>query len=207
MTNDDRELNFRQLTKGPPMTTDDTPRIYIADLAAYNAGRLRGAWVDADQDPEGMIEDWNVACGAMPEEYAIHDYEGFGKIKLAEFTGLDTVSQLASLIAEHGEAFTAWYEYEERPVDDNLGQQFLDEYVGTYENERDFAMSLADDTGCIETAIGSVALNGRDEEIINSYLDWHRVAQDLLIDSYYAVTSSDGVGWLRRYMIFVFRRI
>ena len=32
--------------------TDLTPRIYVACLASYNAGKLVGQWVDADQDPE-----------------------------------------------------------------------------------------------------------------------------------------------------------
>jgi len=29
-------------------------QIYIADLAAYNAGRLRGRWIDANQTPDEL---------------------------------------------------------------------------------------------------------------------------------------------------------
>ena len=36
------------------MSQPITPRIYVADLAAYNAGRLHGVWIDATQDVEAM---------------------------------------------------------------------------------------------------------------------------------------------------------
>jgi len=176
------------------------PRIYIADLGAYNAGNLHGCWVDANQEPDEMLTDWETECGPVPDEYAIHDYEGFGKIKISEYADLATVSRLASLSAAYDEAFTVWYAEEEHPVNDELENLFLEEYVGTYDSEKDFAMSLADDNGAIVTAIGSVELHGRDAEIINAYLDWDAIARDLLIDGFYAVKSSD-------YRIFVFRRI
>jgi len=35
-------------------TATDTPRIYVACLAAYNAGKLHGEWIDADQDAEAI---------------------------------------------------------------------------------------------------------------------------------------------------------
>lgn len=36
-------------------TTKDTERrIYVADLAAYNAGTLHGVWIDADQDADAI---------------------------------------------------------------------------------------------------------------------------------------------------------
>ncbi|MDH3664701.1 MAG: antirestriction protein ArdA [Alphaproteobacteria bacterium] len=28
----------------------DTPRIYVTDLAAFNAGALRGIWIDATRE-------------------------------------------------------------------------------------------------------------------------------------------------------------
>src|SRR5436189_4774564 len=64
----------------------ETPRIYAATLSDYNAGRLHGAWIDADQDPEELQAeiDAMLAKSAEPvaEEWAIHDYEGFGLFKV-----------------------------------------------------------------------------------------------------------------------------
>jgi len=35
-------------------TTTDTPRIYVACLAAYNSGKLHGEWIDASQTAEDI---------------------------------------------------------------------------------------------------------------------------------------------------------
>ncbi len=56
-------------------------RIYVADLAAYNNGKLLGVWIDATQDPDDIQEQIyemlvNSSEG-FSEEYAIHDNEGF----------------------------------------------------------------------------------------------------------------------------------
>src|SRR5579884_2064992 len=76
-----------------------TPRIYVASLTDYNAGRLYGAWLDAAQDADELHDAVARMLHASPEpvaeEYAIHDYEGFGPLRLDEFTDLDTVSRLA----------------------------------------------------------------------------------------------------------------
>ena len=65
--------------------TTEKPRIYVACLAAYNNGYLHGAWVDATQDAWAI---WGVVqkmLAASPvadaEEWAIHDHEGFGRLR------------------------------------------------------------------------------------------------------------------------------
>ena len=39
------------------------------------------------------------------EEWAIHDYEGFGEMRLSEWESFERVSAIAAGIAEHGAAF------------------------------------------------------------------------------------------------------
>ena len=57
-------------------------RIYEADLAAYNNGKLHGVWINVSDDLDGIHEQINAMLAESPEgfaeEYAIHDYEGFG---------------------------------------------------------------------------------------------------------------------------------
>ena len=56
------------------------PRIYVASLSDYNAGRLLGRWIDADLEAEAN----NAEISAMlaesreypAEARALHDYEG-----------------------------------------------------------------------------------------------------------------------------------
>jgi len=35
----------------------ETPRIYVASLADYNAGRLHGCWIDADQSADAIRDE------------------------------------------------------------------------------------------------------------------------------------------------------
>ena len=67
-------------------------RIYVADLAAYNAGILHGVWIDATLELDVIQEQVNTMLTASPEEgaeeYAIHDYEGFDGYNLSEYEGL-----------------------------------------------------------------------------------------------------------------------
>jgi len=58
-------------------------KIYVACLAAYNNGYLHGEWIDATQELSDIYDQVNAMLKASPveeeaEEYAIHDYEGFG---------------------------------------------------------------------------------------------------------------------------------
>ena len=54
----------------------ETINIYVADLAAYNNGKLHGVWIDATQDLDGIQEQINQMLADSPEgfaeEYAIH---------------------------------------------------------------------------------------------------------------------------------------
>ena len=66
----------------------DTPRIYVACLAAYNGGRLHGEWIDADQSADDIGEAIKQMLSRSPEpcaeEWAIHDHENFQGIELGE---------------------------------------------------------------------------------------------------------------------------
>ena len=68
--------------QSPEQEPRQSPRIYVASLADYNEGRLYGAWIDAAQDPDdlGKAVEQMLAAAPSPcaEEWAIHDYEGFG---------------------------------------------------------------------------------------------------------------------------------
>lgn len=59
------------------MNATDTPRVYIACLAAYNSGKLHGRWIDADQDADDIRREVAEMLKASPEpnaeEWAIHD--------------------------------------------------------------------------------------------------------------------------------------
>ncbi len=132
-----------------------TPRIYVACLAAYNNGHLHGEWIDADQSPDELHEAIQQMLAASPEpgaeEWAIHDYEGFGALRLSEWESFERISAIATGIAEHGEAFAAWmsYDSERDPVDTAA---FVDAYRGEWDSLRDYAENYADDIGLYDMA-------------------------------------------------------
>jgi antirestriction protein len=132
-----------------------TPRIYVACLAAYNNGILHGQWIDADQSAYELHDAIQQVLTASPqpgaEEWAIHDYDGFGSLRLGEYESLERVAAIAAGIAEHGEAFTAWFSYDQSrdPVDTSA---FEDAYLGEWASLRAYAEDYAESTGLYDAA-------------------------------------------------------
>ncbi|PMY95039.1 antirestriction protein ArdA, partial [Pseudomonas sp. FW305-124] len=81
--------------------------------ASYNAGTLFGKWIDANQTAEEIHADISAMLRGSPEagaeEWAVHDYEGFGEISLSEWPDISRVSAIARLLEDHGDAFSLWY--------------------------------------------------------------------------------------------------
>jgi antirestriction protein len=132
-----------------------TPRIYVACLAAYNNGGLHGEWIDADQSADELHEAVQRMLAASPEpgaeEWAIHDYEGFGELRLSEWESFERVSAIAAGIAEHGDAFSAWLSYDESQDVTDM-QSFEDAYRGEWDSLRAYAEDYAESTGMYDAA-------------------------------------------------------
>lgn len=140
-----------QLVHRPTLAlVTDTPRIYVACLAAYNAGRLHGTWLDVGDDV-GLLQDGvNAMLARSPEpdaeEWAIHDYEGFASNSLSEHTGLEQVIELAAFTTEHGEIGARVLDHFGGDIDD--ASKALDEsYAGRHDSLESFAKNLLDETG------------------------------------------------------------
>jgi antirestriction protein len=119
----------------------DTPRIYVACLAAYNNGRLHGTWIDIEGDANTVYEEIQAMLADSPipgaEEWAIHDYEGFHSIRLSEYSGIDEVCDLVALVREHGALGAAIYGYY---GDLDEAKTALEErYCGKYDSLADYA--------------------------------------------------------------------
>lgn len=160
--------------------TDQTPRIYVACLSAYNNGKLHGAWIDCDQDAEAIWDEINVMLKNSPEpdaeEWAIHDSENWQGIEIGEYERIERVAELAELLEEHGKAFAAYYQdYGDYATEED----FSDRYLGQYESEEDFVYEQWKDIG---------RLNQLENLGINEcWIDWEAIARDWFIDSYHSV--------------------
>jgi len=137
------------------------PRIYVASLSDYNAGRLHGSWLEAAQDGEALLAGISEMLAASPEpiaeEWAIHDYEGFGSVRLSEYENVETVSRLALGIEEHGPAFAAWAG--SMGTEESLLERFEDCYLGQWESTAAYAEDLVADLG-LDEALEKVVPDG-----------------------------------------------
>ena len=127
------------------MATTIQPRVYAACLAAYNNGILHGEWIDADQDADDIHAEIQAMLKRSPikgaEEWAFHDHEYMGQI--SEYESVEHVSEIGQAIAEHGEAFIAFRNYEDA---DATADDFQERYQGEM-SEEDFAEHYVSEFG------------------------------------------------------------
>lgn len=137
--------------KGQETEPRPSPAIYVASLADYNNGILHGKWIDAARDPDEIQADINdiLDSSRQPdaEEWAIHDYEQFGRWRVGEYDAIERVSRTAKGIAEHGYAFSAWADvFDGEPASFDL-DSFHEAYLGHYDSVEAYVEQLADDLG------------------------------------------------------------
>lgn len=162
--------------------SNETPKIYVACLAAYNNGHLHGQWIDATQGADAIYQAIRKTLQASPmpsaEEWAIHDYEGFGSVRLSEWEAIERVAQLAEFIAEHSElgcALLARYDGKLDAARDTLA----DYYIGCYQSLADYVQETLEET----TNIPSHLVN---------YIDYEAMAHDILLNGDVFIVTIDG---------------
>lgn len=132
------------------MSRDYHPRIYVASLSDYNAGRLHGVWIVLSDGIDARWRTIEAMLAASPEpgaeEWAIHDYEDFGPIRLHEYENLETVTKLAQGIARYGEAYAAFADHLGSRSWDEL-DRFEEAFQGTFTDLRHYADDLLDSLG------------------------------------------------------------
>ncbi len=148
-----------------------TPRIYVACLAAYNAGKLHGRWMPCD-DVDTLQDSIKTMLEASPEpdaeEWAIHDYEGFGSASLSEYQSLETVTAMAEFIQAHGSLASELLAHFGGDLEE-AQQAMEDQYAGCYASLEDFTASLTEETGELEQV----------PQHIRGYIDYAAMARDM----------------------------
>ena len=153
-----------------------TPRIYVASLSDYNAGTLHGRWIEADQ----AAADIHAEIAAMlaeskepgAEEWAIHDYEGFGGLALSEYESIDRVAEVAPLLIEHGDWFG-------KLVEHFGGLDYLEDaknciesnYYGVYDSLTEYVEQFLDE--CYGDALKGLP------DLIRHHIDYDGIARDM----------------------------
>ena len=172
----------------------DTPRVYIASLSDYNAGRLHGKWFDVTDFADGddlyaAVKEQVLDTSPEPiaEEWAIHDYEGFGDYRISEYESFDAVVDLANAIEEHGPQFIAYIAHVGGL---EYAENFEEAYCGQWDSEQDYAEELVDDLGYLA-----------DQDFLATYFDYEKFTRDLFMSDYFSVDAGLGNG------VYVFRHV
>lgn len=170
-------LNDLVHTNNPPHSDKLIPQIYVACLAAYNAGRHYGAWIDATQEVEQIHQEIQKMLSNSPipnaEEWAIHCHN-FGSISLDENEDLQVVHSMAVFLEEHGSLGAGILDY--YGDIDSARNAIEHRYHGEYENELEFAISLFDD--CYMGAI---------PEAVQGYIDYGSFKRDIFLDEFFSL--------------------
>ena len=150
------------------MNNESEIRIYVADLAAYNAGILHGVWIDATDDLEDIHAQVGTMLAASPvggaEEYAIHDHEGFGGYALSDYEGLESTHAIAGFIAEYPEMGGALLGHFGDL--DEARRAAKEDYCGCHWSVADFAQELTEETSDVA-------------EHLAFYIDYDRMGRDM----------------------------
>jgi len=161
-----------------------SPKIYVASLSDYNAGRLHGVWIDL-REYTSEDEVWDeihamLARSKEPpaEEWAIHDYEGFYGLRLSEWEPIARLVNLAAMLDEHGEAFAAWVDLVGMPDDESFDEdEFLEAFVGEYDSVKDWAGEQLEDV--LDLLRGATSDTYSDVcDTLGRYLDAEAFAHD-----------------------------
>ena len=161
----------------------DSIEIYVACLASYNDGILHGEWIDATAD----LSDMRAAIASIlktspipdAEEWAIHDYSGFGSLRLGEYESLERVQAIACLIADYGPLALALLD--DSQGDWDYARRVLDSgsYVGPYDSLETYAREY------IKDCLGSTSW-------LIPYIDYELLGRDLVLSGQISTVEADG---------------
>ena len=168
---------------GGSLDDADTPKIYVADLKAYNEGKLIGEWIDLSEYNDG-IEVQNKIDDLMEEyskkhhdgdetEHAIHDYENFHSSLYSEYMGED----------DYDTIIQSYRISEERDIPPKVLQAIVNDYspddLEEWVDDRYYG-EFADDTELAEEYVESVGMEGISN--VDFYFDYDKFGRDLAMD-------------------------
>ena len=170
------------------MMKDDTPKIYVADLKAYNEGRLIGEFIDLSEYDSGeevmekiteLMEEYSDKYHNGEEtEYAIHDYENFSSSLYSESMGeedFDIIIDTYKMSDEYDIPAEVLQDVmnDFNSANENLSDFISDRYYGRFDNESALAYDYVEQMGGI-SELG--------DNTIETYFDYDSFGRDLAMD-------------------------
>jgi len=165
-------------------------RIYVANLAAYNAGRLVGEWIDLPLSDEelrekiqSILDAWNDGFSPS-EEWAVHDYEA--PFSIGEYESPYKINEWAERLSNISE--------DEEVISAIFGGFSVEEALEILENGEYRVYNDCDDMA--DVAYQLYEESGRLAEIEKvispSYIDWDAIGRDMEIEGTF-IYAGNGV--------------
>jgi antirestriction protein len=129
----------------------------IQEMLAASPENHTCQWCGAMLIATAGIAHWDKPCThtehwpGHAEEFAVHDYENFGPLRIGEYESIERIAAIAAGIAEHGEAFVAWLSNDNSHDPTDI-ESFDDSYRGEWDSLRAYAEEYADATGLNDAA-------------------------------------------------------
>lgn len=150
------------------------PRAYVGCLAAYNSGKLHGAWVNLGQPLDDIFDEvrdkvLKTSPCANSEKWLVLDVESMGDMKRYTLNEscLEMLQLYAALYSKYGELGAAMLDYCAGDVES--AEQYLEDcYLGEFDCEREFVYQLIDDNGWDDVP-----------PFFKSYIDYEMLENDL----------------------------
>lgn len=148
-------------------------RIYVACLAAYNAGHLHGEWIDVNpsEGTDALYAEIRNVLSSSPqpdaEEWAIHDYE-LGGCRISEYESLENVIDTVELLEEHNDDTLVSGVMNYYCDLDEAKQALEERYQGKYDSLEQWAEEFLHDTGDF----------AKIPENLRFYFDYEKYARD-----------------------------
>ena len=163
-------------------------RIYVANLAAYNAGFLVGEWIDLPLSDEelrekiqSILDAWNDGFSPS-EEWAIHDYEA--PFEIGEYESPYKVNEWAERLSNISE---------DEEVINAIINHFstVEEAIETIENGEYRIYNDCDDMADVAFQLWeeSGRLAEVEKVISPSYIDWEAIGRDMEIEGTFIKTN------------------
>ena len=153
-------------------------RVYLTNLAQYNAGRLIGKWISLPMDEEELACEIKEVLGS-DEEFFITDYEA--DFRIEEYENLNELNSFAEKLIDLDE-------YDQKKVlylVDDIGYSWEDS-LEKYEDVIFYPNSTLED---VAEEMVEEGIFGDLTDQIKGYLDYEKLGRDLGIDGYHETNN------------------
>lgn len=166
--------------------TETGPRIYVGTYAKYNAGSIKGAWLNLEDyaSKEAFLE----ACADLHKdeadpEFMFQDFEGFPRSLYSESSVSDALWDWLALDEDDRELLAV---YQDNVDGDADIEKARENYAGKYDSEKDWAENFLEDSGMLQEI----------PENLRYYFDYEAYARDARMGGDVTFVRHDGDVWV-----------